>query len=155
MASRPRPIQPLTRAAVILRNAIQNNLDAGIQTHGRRISRRLFDEENNMVTSTPNHRMKVCDCELTQAAKSTSLLKFIPTIVILLCHIRLLRSSPFGLCLYCLLTNGTDHQLNRLLPRLVFSSIHLLHTDLTCSIVITAKLFQNTKQAARRGGHIG
>ena len=60
MARKRSPLKPLTRADIILRNAVKKNKDAGIQPK-HQIARRLFDDENNIATSTPKIARRLFD----------------------------------------------------------------------------------------------
>ena len=65
MAQKRLPLRPLTRSDIILRNAMEKNLQAESmqqmpkQQHtSTDVRRRLFGTENNIVTSTPTHHSK-------------------------------------------------------------------------------------------------
>jgi len=51
MAGHRTPFKPLTRADLILRNAVEINQDNGLQLK-QSISRNLFDDRNKIITST-------------------------------------------------------------------------------------------------------
>jgi hypothetical protein len=57
MSRKRSPLKPLTRADIILRNAVKKNKDAGIQPK-HQIARRLFDDANEIVTSTPKDKKR-------------------------------------------------------------------------------------------------
>ena len=62
MSRKRSPLKPLTRADMILRNAVKKNKDAGIQPK-HQIARRLFDDESKIASSTPKIARRLFDDE--------------------------------------------------------------------------------------------